>query len=882
MVLAAGVRLGPYEIQSALGAGGMGEVYRALDTRLNRPVAIKFLSPHLADPSARRRFQQEAEMTSALNHPHILTVHESGELEDRQYLVTEFIDGGTLKEWARAEKRHWRQVVDLLVGVADGLAAAHAVGILHRDIKPENILVTRNGYAKLADFGLAKLDEAAASEANTHAPTRDQTRQGVVVGTIAYMSPEQASGSSLDARSDIFSFGVVLYELLAGRRPFEGKSDLEVLQTIIHKPPDMLSPEVPVGLRMAVEKAIEKDPADRYQTMRDLVVDLRRTARLHTTDLPAASSAVAAPRSRGWGWRHALLATVAIVLGVTGALLLTNRFARTSATIENPLQTARFTRLTDFEGQKLDAAISPDGRFVAFVSDRDGPFDVWLSQVGSGVFRNLTEGKDPELPAPVRGPGFSADGSQVFLSGGPGRRLQLMPLIGGALRPFLGDRVVTIAWSPDGSRLAYHTLDPGDPLFVADRDGTDARQIYINANAGGHNHFPTWSPDGRWIYFVSGSPETREMDLWRIGASGGMPERLTQHNSEVGYPTPIDERRIVYVARDGDGSGPWLWTLDAERLATRRVSLGLEKYTSVSGSADGTRLVATVANPSASLWTVPILDRPAGETETKPFSLPTVNATAPRFAAASLFYVSSGSTGNGLWRYRNGQAVEIWRGPDAVTLEAPAISPDGNRIAVALRRSGKLRMHILSADGAELYPLADAIDVQGAACWSPDGKWILTGGRDAKGLGLFKLPIDGGAPIQLVAGRALHPIWSPDGNLVVYTGANVSSLAPLLAVRPDGTPAELPRIQVRRDARGSRARFLPDGSGLVYMQGFVLAQDFWLLDLATKQTRQLTKLNDHAAMLSFDISPDGKHILFDRTRDNSDIVVIDLERRQQP
>src|SRR5262245_32161375 len=210
MALAPGTRLGPYEIQAPLGAGGMGEVYRAHDTRLNRPVAIKFLSADTADARARRRFQQEAQTASSLNHPHILTVFEAGEWEDRHYLVTEFVDGGTLKDWAAAERRTWRQIADLLVGVADGLAAAHGGGILHRDIKPENILVTKNGYAKLADFGLAKLAEVGETDLTR---TVVPTRQGVLVGTIAYMSPEQASGKPLDARSDIFSFGVVLYEL---------------------------------------------------------------------------------------------------------------------------------------------------------------------------------------------------------------------------------------------------------------------------------------------------------------------------------------------------------------------------------------------------------------------------------------------------------------------------------------------------------------------------------------------------------------------------------------------------------------------------------------------------------------------------------------------
>ena len=294
-----GQRLGAYQIERRIGAGGMGEVYRAVDTRLNRPVAIKLLSSELADSSARRRFQQEAKMASALNHPHILTVHEAAEFDGRQYLVTEFVDGGTLKDWARREPRSPRQIVELLVGVADGLAAAHAAGILHRDIKPENILVTTSGYAKLADFGLAKLEDRATPDAATHTVTAGETRPGVVIGTVAYMSPEQASGKPLDPRSDIFSFGVVLYELVAGRRPFTGATDLELLQTVIHGAPEPLGEHIPIALRMAVDKALEKDPAERYQTMRDLVVDLRRVARQSET-VSAVSGRALHPPSRLW------------------------------------------------------------------------------------------------------------------------------------------------------------------------------------------------------------------------------------------------------------------------------------------------------------------------------------------------------------------------------------------------------------------------------------------------------------------------------------------------------------------------------------------------------------------------------------------------------
>ena len=288
--LALGTAVEAYRIEAPIGEGGMGTVYRALDTKLNRPVAIKFLSNEFANADARRRFQREAQLASSLNHPHILTVHDIGEFEGRQYIVTEFVDGGTLKDWAKAEKRSWWQIVELLTGVADGLAAAHTAGILHRDIKPGNILVAKNGYAKLADFGLAKLDASVAREETA-------TLTNVVMGTIPYMSPEQASGEALDARSDIFSFGVVLYELLAGKRPFGGATELEVLKTIIHGAAEPLGDGVPEPLRAMVEKALAKDPAERYQTMKEVVVDLRRISR----------QTVAAPSRLPWSWVAAAL-----------------------------------------------------------------------------------------------------------------------------------------------------------------------------------------------------------------------------------------------------------------------------------------------------------------------------------------------------------------------------------------------------------------------------------------------------------------------------------------------------------------------------------------------------------------------------------------------
>jgi Tol biopolymer transport system component len=412
-------------------------------------------------------------------------------------------------------------------------------------------------------------------------------------------------------------------------------------------------------------------------------------------------------------------------------------------------------------------------------------------------------------------------------------------------------------------------------MFVADRSGANARQIFVS-RPGIHSHFPAWSPDGRWIYFAHGTPATKEMDLWRIDPAGRNPERLTQINTDVAYPTPVGNRTVFYVARDEDGSGPWLWAFDLKRRDSRRASVGLEQYTSVAASADGRKLVATISNPVAGLWTVPILDRVAEEGDVKPFTVPTERALAPRFNGSSLFYLSSLGTGDGLWRVRDGQVTEVWKGADGALLETPAVSPDGGRVAIVLRRSGKPQLHVLSSDGAELQPIAEGIAVQGTSCWSPDARWIVTGGSDGTGPGLFKIPLDGGSPVRLVAGEALNPVWSPDGNLIVYAGTNVRTFAPLLAVHPDGTSVELPQISLRR--LGERVRFSPDGRSLVYMRGLLASQDFWLLDLASMKSRPLTRLQNRATMRTFDVTSDGKQIVFDRLRENSQVVMIALPK----
>jgi WD40 repeat protein len=287
------------------------------------------------------------------------------------------------------------------------------------------------------------------------------------------------------------------------------------------------------------------------------------------------------------------------------------------------------------------------------------------------------------------------------------------------------------------------------------------------------------------------------------------------------------------------------------------VTLGLEQYLSVAASGDGRRLVATVANPTASLWSVPILAGLAEERDVKPFPLPTVRALAPRFGGAGLFYLSSRGTGDGLWRFQDGQAVEVWNGGQGGLFEAPAVSADGRRIAISLRRNGKRRLHVVTADGSELQPLAAAFDTQGTAAWSPDGRWIAACGNDGSGPGVFKIPTSGGgAPVRLAAGAVTNPVWSPDGALIVYEGPSVSGESPLLALRPDGTRVELPEILVR--VQGERARFLPDGRGLIYMLGSF--HDESPPPDALQQPRRDPHLRHHAGRKAHRVRPAAREL----------------------
>jgi WD40 repeat protein len=553
----------------------------------------------------------------------------------------------------------------------------------------------------------------------------------------------------------------------------------------------------------------------------------------------------------------------------------------------NPLDGAKVERLTDFDGDELDAAISADGKLAIFSSERSGKPEVWLTQIGTGEFANTTNGSVPQLVfgnGAVRRVGFSGDGSQVFateqLSNHPIKeRTWIGPEVGGAFRPFLDDGMEP-AWSPDGKRIVYHTPGAGDPIFIADRNGNNPKQVF-GQQPGFHSHFLTWSPDGSYIYFVRGTPTTEEMDIWRIPVSitslPSIPERITHFNARIAYLDWLDSRTLIFSATADDGSGQWLYSMDVDHRIPHRVSSGIEdQYLSVSVSeVRPHRLVVTVAHPSASLWTIPISDRIQPETSVVRLPIPNSRALGPRLGPGYLLFLSARGAADGLWRLENGSVRELWK-PNAGGLVAPpAIAPNDGQICFSYREQGHGRLNVMSANGTNLRPLAQSLDVRGGISWSPDGKWIAVGADNGDGTHVFKVPVDGGEPVKLVDTLSYNPVWSPDGNLILYSEQQGGSRFVLKAIRPDKTPVPLPDVSVVYTIATSY-RFLLGQNSLIVLGGDFRHQNFYQVDLSSGVQRRLTDLQPGFQIQNFDLSFDGRQIVFDRLRENADIVLMNL------
>ena len=594
---------------------------------------------------------------------------------------------------------------------------------------------------------------------------------------------------------------------------------------------------------------------------------------------PAAPPPSVAIASSPIRWKLVVVLAAAGVALVIGAGLW---LERTEYFWRNPIADARFQTVTDFDGVEEAAAVSRDGQFVAFLSNRDGQKDVWITQVGSGQFHNLTHGSLAELDNPsIRTLGFSPDGAFVTFwvrkqggSNGSEINIWAVPTLGGQAKPYL-EGVAEFDWSHDGSRLAYHTPGPGDPLFVSDGGRRQEARPIFTAPAGLHGHFPLWAPDSSFLYFVQGSLPDK-LDIWRIPPTGGTPEQITKQNARVSHPVLLDRRTLLYLASDPDGSGPWLYGLDVKRRIPHRLASGLDRYTSLAASADGRRLVATLASPKRTLWRLRVADSPADVSAAARISLTTSTGFSPRLGPNYLLYVSAAGTSESIWKFADGTGTELWSGPGAQVFGGPAISADGGKIAFSIRQHGQSLLYVMQADGTNARIVTDSLDLQGSPAWAPDGKSITSAANDHGVPHLFRVPLDGGSPVRFVEEYSVDPAWAPDGGFVVYSGPDIGTTFSVKAVTAEAAAHALPAITLTRGAR--HMAILAGGRSLVLLRGEIQHKNLWLIDLATGAERQLTNLGAEFDIRDFDVSPDGREVVLERVRERSDVVLLDLPR----
>ena len=549
----------------------------------------------------------------------------------------------------------------------------------------------------------------------------------------------------------------------------------------------------------------------------------------------------------------------------------------------NPIADAKFQAVTDFEGVEQAAAVSRDGHLVAFLSDRDGKMDVWITQVGSGQFHNLTRGTAPELANPsLRVLGFSPDSSLVTYWGrkangpdGGDINVWAVPTLGGEPKLYL-QGAAEYDWSSDGTRLAYHTPGPGDPLFVSDGSRRAVDRPIFTAPAGLHCHFQQWSPDNAYIYFVQGSLPDK-LDIWRIRPTGGPIERITSHNARVSHPVFVDRRTLMYLASDSEDSGPWLYSMDVERRIAHRLNAGLDRYRSLSASANGRRLVITLASPKKTLWRLRLTGSPAESPNAVQIALTTGTGFAPRLGPGYLLYLADAGTSESIWKIANGSATELWKGDGARIVGGPNISSDGKSIAFSVRKADRTSLYVMQADGTDARIVTDVLDPQGAPSWAPDGQSIAIAANDDGVPRLYRVPLDGKSPARLLGEYALDPTWSPDGGFIVYSGPDVGTRFQVKAITPGSVAHSLPELTLPRGSR--RMTFLAKGSSLVLLRGEIQHKDLWLIDLETGAERQLTNLTPDFNISDFDVSPDGSEAVLERVQERSSVVLLDLPQQ---
>ena len=817
-----GRELANYRIVSMLGRGGMGEVYLAQDTKLGRKVALKLLpSQFVGDKQRVLRFEQEARAVSILNHPNIVTIFDAGQIEDIYFIATEYIDGRTLRAELKEQGRlPVREALRIALQIADALSTAHEVGILHRDIKPENVMVRRDGIVKLLDFGLAKVAESLQQDPDTGAASPSNSylsEAGAVFGTVNYMSPEQARGHAVDARTDVFSFGVTLYEMLIGRQPFAAEAMVDQIAKLLTTEPvplTQLAPEIPTELQRVVQQALSKEREARQRTINEFARQLRRIAEelqikdlLNLTGESPAAVADASPPTRRFSARLSRRSLIAIGTIIV-ATLLGGPFARRLMK-SNPIPSATVSefdpvRLTHDLASDTAPTWSPDGKQIAFTSNREGQEAIFVMNAdGSGV-RRIHNGL-----LVSNGPNWQPDGRIRF---GGGRNIYTM-------KPD-GSDVVRVntsgALSPDGRQILFvKEVIPGEPssneLFVANADGSNSRRLTHNKIA---DVDPRWSPDGRKIaysYFPDGP--WPKASICVINSDGSELTRLTNALLKAGPPVwSPDGTRIAFGVINDQNA---IYVMNADGRNQMRLTYQMKDWVGYAWSPDGKK-IAYAADYEGNFEIYVINSDPSRQT----------NIT--HHLAEDMY---------------------------------PSWSPDGKKIAFTSNREGRTALYVMNSDGGEQRKVLNDIQEQ-LISWSPDGLRFAFSRKDLEHTDLYLANADGGNIVKL-ANDAAGPQWSPDGRSIVFVQGRDGYMQ-LYAI--DLESKALMRLSNSQEKELLHS-FSPDGKHILFNRSRkrnVVLKDIWIMDSDGGNPRLLATPPNNDEFIYPRFSPDGRRIAFQR------------------
>jgi serine/threonine protein kinase/Tol biopolymer transport system component len=924
--------LSHYRITGKIGAGGMGQVYRALDTELGRPVALKFLAEEFASHQSRlNRFIQEAKAASALNHPNILTVHEIGRANDTTFIATEFVDGVTLRQHMR-QRLKLVEILDIAAQIASALVAAHAAGIVHRDIKPDNIMVRTDGLVKLLDFGLAKLTERHESLAGSESTTIAlvNTEPGAVLGTIAYMSPEQAAGREVDARADIWSLGVVLYEMITARAPFEGASKSHVIVAIIDQEPPPIAqfaPEVPEPLEWLIAEALTKDPDERCQTAKEMLGKLKRLKqRIESGAMPtspselnrstAPTSSVTPPpadstslaekqatlnetvrstvQPRGdattlalssaeFGVRGIKQQTKLLALGGLILLVAVGFGLYKLLTLPNQVGPVKMTALTTggkINGEDINGqlSISPDGKYiVSAANDSKQQASLWIRQVSTGSMVRLVPPESGGYLATT----FSPDGEQIYYVAVLERNkfvptLYRIPVLGGTPTKVL-DRVSgAIGFSQDGKQFAFVRQNQDKmELIVANTDGSgQPKTIAVQKQPEEFSlSGPSWSPDGKRI--ACGVHDGGKAAVLEVPIEGAQPKQIGSEGwASVGRVIWLADGSGLIIAAQPESSsiGTQIWLLPYPRGQARRITNDLNGYGDVSlGLTADSSTIATIQQVNlSSIWLTAPSEEESHARQILKTSLPETVAWTP--------------DGNVVYASRTGENWDIWLSnregseskqltADAFIDQQPTVSDDGRYVVFQSNRSGSRNLWRMDADGSNLKQLTDGKYVDASPVFSPDGRLVVFMSDRSGTSTVWQVAIEGGTPAQLTKHPGEYPSISPDGKLVAYFYADEqANNQPKLSIIPAAGGEPVKTIDLPRTVQPIAFAWLPGGSSVAYLDSISGIPNVWSQPIDGSAPRQLTNFTSEF-INSFAISRDEKIAVY-RFSATRDIVLI--------